>query len=218
MYGRCDKARKLYVRPLSDTESMYTYTDSMRYAVVYKKEVKIGGKSYLLNIAEARNSNLHGHQLGFTDFCFLKKNGTKWETASLIVSKEEMPVGDIREYDVVEIGLNKQALVSTFQSTGNNHFERNITLSSLTLSAMPFLLQVDLEYSNEGFIAEGDTTVECEIRESSCEYEILKSAKEWFDVKVHKTVYTYNKGCFDRYVLSEEDILYIHDGKKYVQR
>jgi hypothetical protein len=105
---------------------------------------------------------------------------------------EPIAIGDNPGMEIVRIGKTKSALKSQFSSTGNHHYDRNITFSLITLEGLKDLINIQMDYSTQAWdILHKD----CNIRSYESTYQIIESDKEWFDIKIEKLTQIYSKDC-----------------------
>jgi len=217
IYGKVDNNKDFYTRPFKDEEKTYSYRDSVSYRIVFKKEISIQGQNLIFVITEANVSTFQGHEMGYRDFYYIKhdKNYTIFNS---IVSEDESPLGDEGFYEIAKIGKNKLALITTFQSTGNHHYEKTKDIYSLTLSELAFLDEINEEYDNSASLSLDSVTNECEALRYQNIFTIVNDDKEWFDIKVHHIEYGFTKGCLDTFISKEYDKIHLYNEGKYIEK
>lgn len=168
----------------------------------------------LIVICDATCFMLHGHIFGFRNKYFIKRNSNDFIVVKRYEVEEPNPIGDTPEMQIIWIGKSKSALISPFNSTGNQHYERNITFSLITFEGFKELINIPMDYSNEAWI---DTNIpeqeDCKIRSHMSTFKVIESDKEWFDINVDKTIDKYSKGCTDRTEIKESSIYRFIDNK-----
>jgi len=135
-----------------------------------------------------------------------------------IKSDQVAPIGDESVFEIVDIVTDKKALVSTFQSTGNHHFENTKRIELLELNQLTYLFSLTVEYSNAGWKTTDTENDSCEAISYEEKYEIVKSNSDWYDVKIHHKNYRFTNGCKEIYLSSESDKVYIYNGSNYVEK
>lgn len=184
------------------------------FEVSFKARIALNNQNLLFIITTAPSFNLHGHQFGFRGFYFIQEK-PKLKLVKSIVSSDELPIGDINESEIIDIGKGKIALVSTFGSTGNNHFESDKSIYLLEYGKITHLLTIDTGYDNSAWKIPEDKNSECEAEAFESNFKIRKSKKEWFDIDVYRTEFAFSKGCTDRYVKTEQILSYSYSNGKY---
>ncbi len=215
IYGKVDSGKNSYSRAFRGYEGDFTYKKCISYSVVFKQNVELDSGRVLLVIIEAPNSTQTGHQFGYRDFYFFDQTLSCIDS---VLSDSEIPIGDNTAFEIIDIGLHKKALVSNFQSTGNRHFEHTKYLQSLEIGSVTDLFWVDIEYDNSAWEAPEDEHEQCIAQTNENSYEIIKSTKEWFDIKVHCIEYAYSKGCLKRYVKSTSDKNFVYENGEYIEK
>lgn len=190
--------------------------DSLTFKVVYKNYIFINNikKLYVATRADAFYSQ--GHQFGFDDYFYLDTINNTWRVSKSFRDSEPQPIGDSEEINIVNIGKSKSAIISTFLSTGNHHYERDMSISLITTNGLKGIGHIDLDYSNEVWIDKEDISnkEECLIESYTSDFKIIESSKEWFDIIVTKSKTVYSKGCLNEQTYKEV-ITYYFDGTKY---
>ena len=193
--------------------------DSLKFRIVFKEYIVLEGQELLLVISEAECFKSTGHYFGYRNKYFIKKNKTIFEIVKKFEIDEPWPIGDEPGIQVVRIGKTKCALKSQFSSTGNQHYERVITFSLITLDGFKDLINIQMDYSNEAWvideILENET---CPNYSYMSSYQIINSDKSWFDINIEKVTYTYSKGCLAKEERKETKIYrYIDDEYKLIE-
>lgn len=188
-----------YTRAATENE-METFDDrdSLTYQVVFKEIIRLNHEKYLIVIIQAEYGSQHGHQFGNTGIYFFQSNENDlFVTDSIVVNME--PIGISGEFDICKIGLKNQALMWTFESSGNQHYEKNISFHLLEPGKLTHLFTVDSEYSNIANVSSGNKDEPCEGFESEETYAIRTSDAEWFDVIVERREFEFENGCLERF-------------------
>jgi hypothetical protein len=216
VYGKCDSKSESFTRKHNEDEFQHPYFENITYRIKHKEIVNLNDKELLLLITEAPFIYQHGHVLGYMDIHYLEKINNDWKLINSIIS--EKPLGDESNYEILIIGINKLALTSIFQSSGNRHFEKTISFYYLQLSESNLLFKMTLEYDNLISKQPDSETAECEAEKHQSSFEIIESENEWFDIKENRTNYILSKGCENEKVESEYEILYSYDRGKYIEK
>jgi hypothetical protein len=215
IYGKSDNNNKTFTRPFREGEGDHSYKDSVTYSIVFKQETELGNQKVWVVIVEAPNSSQHGHRLGYMDLYFFKNTPLGFELIDSLVSESESPLGDISDYSIIEIGKGKKALISTFQSTGNQHLENTKTVCHLEIGALTYLFNIYTEYDNSAWKIPLAETDDCAAEKYTETFEVIQSEKSWSDVKVTHTNYQFTKGCKDEKISEAREFTLVYDGKKY---
>ncbi len=218
IYGKLDSGKNSYSRAFRDGEADFSYKDSVTYSIVFKHMIDLNNQSVLFVIIEAPNSTQTGHQFGYRNFYFLDSIDGIFSCIDSIVSDSEIPIGDNSQFEITDIGTNKKALVSSFQSTGNNHFEHTKYFDLIEIGHLSSLFSVDIEYDNSTWKIPEKKRDKCAAERYENSYEIVKGDQEWFDIKVHNVEYTYSRGCLKRYVKSTSDKVFVYLNGEYIER
>ena len=104
------------------------------FKIIFKGYFVLNNSNALYVICQAPSSFMQGHQFGFTESYYLKKQSGIWKVLQRNIDKEPNPIGDDQEIKVEKIGIDKSALFSTFSSTGNHHLQRSISISHISLN------------------------------------------------------------------------------------
>lgn len=215
IYGKADMGNNTYTRPLQEGEETVIY-DSITFRVAYKTKVNLKNKDIFFVATKAVTGGLYGHDWGYEDFYFFEQIEDDLTLIDSIVSESCNLIGDFDNYSIIEIGANKKALILSFQSSGNRHLECRKGFFLLDIGKLTFLLGIDIEYDNSAWKIPENENDDCEATKYKKEYEIIKSNKEWYDIKFHHTEYGFKKGCKNEYIIQEEDLLYIYKDGEYV--
>lgn len=216
IFGKTAKGGNTFSRDSVDLE-IYSYQDSVVYSVVFKSEVNLDNNNLILVVVVAPYGTQHGHQFGYQDLYFLKVVEGKIDIVDSIKSERVGPIGDQSVFEIVDIGKNKKAIISTFQSTGNQHFENTKHIQLLELNKLTYLFSINAEYDNSCCKTAETDTDSCEAERYEETYEIVKSDLEWYDIKVHHIDFGFTNGCKDSFVKSETDKEYIYIEEKYTE-
>lgn len=217
IFGKVDRNNKTYTRSFREGEGDHSFRDSITYSVVFKQETDLKNQKIWVVVVEAPNSTQHGHYLGYMDLYFFKNTPHGFELVDSLVSESEGPLGDRSDYSIIDIGNDKKALVSTFQSTGNHHFENTKTVCHLEIGSLTYLFNIYAEYDNSAWKIPLNETDDCEAEKYTETFEVVKSEKSWYDVKVSHTDYQFTKGCKDEKISAQRVFTMVHDGKKYIE-
>jgi len=215
VFGATDKGGKTFSSKYKGDENVPSYQDRVVYRIVFKSNY---GNNLILAIVEAPYGTQEGHQFGYQDLYFIKLVGGKVELANSIKSGGLGPIGDESVFEIVDIGKDKKALVSTFQSTGNHHFERTKSMRLLESNKLKYLFSVHAEYSNACCKTTQTENESCEAISYEETYEIVKSNSDWFDIKVHHKDFRFTKGCKESYLSLESDKVYVYNGGNYIEK
>lgn len=218
IYGKVDKSDNSFTRPFKEGEGNFFIYDSVTYEIAYKTIVNLKNKDILLVITKAITTGLHGHRWGYEDFYFFEQKNGDFKLIDSIVSESDNPIGDLNDYSIIEIGKNKKALITTFQSTGNGHLESGKGFYLLNIGELIQVFGLNMEYDNSAWKIPENENDDCEAKRYTNDFEILKSDKDWYDIKVHHIDYGFKKGCKDEYKSIEKDILYIYKDGKYNEK
>lgn len=216
IYGKTDKGGKTYSCKYIG-EDIYSYQDSVVYRIVFKSKINLNNSNYILAILEAPYGTQHGHQFGYQDLYFLKTVRGKAELVDSIKSEWVDPIGDESVFEIIDIGKNKKALISKFQSTGNHHFENTKSIKLLDLNKLTYLLSIYAEYDNSAWKIPESENDDCEAERYIETFEIYNNNSDWYDIKVHRTEYAFTKGCKDNFITIESDKEYKYINGKYIE-
>ena len=219
VFGETDKGGITYSRPFDKerNEGICTYEECIVWKIAFKQQVYLQNKNLLLVIIEADDLTQHGHQFGYRDIYFFKQTNNKLELIDSIITDQENPLGDNREFEIIDIGKNRIALVDRFASTGNQHAEDNKGIYLLEIGKLTFLLSVNC-YSNEAWKITDSEDDECEASAYDEKYEIIKNEKEWYDIIIHHTDYGFTKGCKEKYIKFQKDKVFSYTDGKYYEK
>jgi len=217
IFGKTDKAGKTFSCKYSGDEAIFSYQDSVVYRTVFKSKVNLDNQNLILAIIEAPYGTQNGHQFGYRDIYFLKSQEGKLELVDSVKSDGITPIGDKSAFEVVDIGRNKKALISTFQSTGNQHFENTKNILLLELNNLTYLFSIYAEYDNSSSKPTETENDSCQAERFEETYEIIKTDSEWYNIKVHRKTYGFTKGCKERYITQDSDKEYSYRDGKYVE-
>lgn len=215
IYGSADPLGKTYSRELEEDEKAFARFDKVVYRVVYKQELELEEQRIILVIIEAPNFGQHGHQLGYLEFYFLKEKEGGLEIVASILSDGEVPIGDDGGFKILDIGPDKKALISIFESTGNQHYEKTSGISLLSLGELRHLLTINSEYDNSLWKIPDSEDEPCEARSFEEQYEVMENESEWYDIRVHRTEYGFTEGCEERFLKSESEKVYSYIDGEY---
>jgi hypothetical protein len=217
IYGKVDKTNKTFTRPFREGEGDHSYRDSVNYSIAFKEETDFGNQKLWVIIVEAPNSSQHGHLLGYRNLYFFKKASSGFELVDSLVTESEQALGDISDYIIIDIGKGKKALVSTFQSTGNHHLEITKTVCYLEKGALTYLFTIYSEYDNSAWKIPQNETDSCEAEKYTEAFEVIKSDKSWYDVKITHTEYKFTNGCKEEKISAQRVFTLVYDGNKYIE-
>ena len=165
----------------------------LSYGVTFKENIFFDNQEITFVIIQAEDSMLHGHIFGFTNTYYIKKNNSKFDIIYKLEAKEPEPIGDNPEPNIIKIGKSKSALVTTFQSSGNRHVQRDLSFSLIMFKGIVHLLNVNMDYSNEAWInvdeiAQNDA---CPINSKHSTFKIIETDNEWYDIQIITTKDTF---------------------------
>ena len=214
--GNADVDNALSLASSQDETSFYT-DDSVKYSVKFKRYIFVENQKILLVACQAVSAYQHGHQTGFTNFYYLKYKNKKWHVLKTNSFEIVEPIGDAWQADIAHIGKNKSALITTFSSTGNRHYERSVSIFLITSEGLVSMGNIALDYSNEGWIDTEDvaTSDECPVESYESTYEIVSSKKDWYDIKVRKSTKTYAPGCVEDKITQVEESVFSFSNNHY---
>lgn len=218
IFGMTDIGGKTVSFKYLGDENIASYQDSVVYKIVFKSTINLKSNKLILAIVEAPYGTLNGHQFGFQNFYFFKLIKGKAEIVDSIKSDGVIPIGDASVFEIVDIGKGKKAIVSTFQSTGNHHFESTQSLSLLELNQLTYLFAVNTEYDNSCCIFTETDNDSCEAERYEEVYEIVKSKSLWYNIKVYHKDFRFTKDCQENFVKSESVKEYIYFEGKYIEK
>jgi len=216
VYGKCDSESESFTRKHNEDEFQHPYYENISYRIKHKEIISLNDKELLLLVTEAPFIYQHGHVLGYMDIHYLQRNENDWKLINSIIS--EAPLGDDSNYEIVNIGINKLALTSNFQSSGNRYFEKTISFYYLQPSESKLLLEITLEYDNRISKQPDSETAECEAEKHQSSFEIIESENEWFNIKEKQTHYVFSVGCENETVESEFELLYSYESGRYIEK
>lgn len=218
LYGGYDVGGASFTRMLQPWESVMVLYDSVVYKIVFKQVIKLHTKEFLLVCTAAPTSAEHHHQLGYWESHAFKRIQGQWVkdlTWHTDTHKIRVLGDDTLRYKVVNIGKNKKALIETWESRGKLHYQKNIEILELSLHQIKEQGRIQIGFSNldwEGPTEQGDCIAETV--ESS--YEIVPGPKEWFDIKLHSSSYTYGNDCKGLILNELKDVLWAHTDQGYI--
>jgi hypothetical protein len=216
IFGKYDKGGKTFTRGKTEEEKEHEfYLDKIKYHVSYKINVTVNNRNLLLVIADAIIMYQHGHSWGYRNYYYLENSNDSLKLIKSIVDGEETLIGDLDDFEILEIGKNKKALRSTFSSSGNWHYELAYSFYHVSLDEISFLFGFEMEYSNEAWNLAKSEDAPCFAESRKSTYEIIKSNKEWYDVKVREETYSFSNGCKGKILESKKNTLYTFDGTEY---
>ena len=218
IFGKTDKDGKTYTCPYDGNENIYSYEKSLVYRISFKTAVTLDNKDLILTIAEAPYGTQHGHQFGIWNIYFFKSSANGLVLVDSIKSDGPEPIGDKSEFEIVDIGKNRKAIIFTFQSTGNQHFENTKYVDLLTIHQLKYLMTINSEYDNSVWKMPDSDTAKCSAEKFRESFEILKSDKEWYDIRVHRVDYKFTAGCQNSVIASESEKVYVYTDGKYTER
>lgn len=164
-------------------------------SIIYKDYITLDDEKLLLVINKITTGERNYHIYGVIDHYYFKYTDDTWtivKTFSPNSIEEPMPIGESKECIVTKIGKNKIGLITTFSSTGNQHYERGISIAVLTKDNIEGVGYIDLDYSN---VAWSELYDECNSEETNGSYEIKESKNEWFKIIVTQTISQFDADC-----------------------
>jgi hypothetical protein len=215
IYGSTDIGRDTYTCKYLGDEVNYSNQDSITYSIVYKNYINLKSQKLILAIIKAPYGYQHGHQLGYQNIYFLKFSKGKITLIDSIISDGIEPIGESSEIDIIDIGKNKKALITTFQSSGNLHLEVTKSINFLESNKLTYLLSINTLYDNSAWTSPETEESDCEAERYEENFEIIKTNSEWHTIKVNHTEYRFTKGCIEDFVTSKNDIEYTFQDGTY---
>ena len=197
---------------LHDNQTSYT-----TYPITYKSFVEIEQKNYVLVVSTVENGRIHGHTFGCRSLFILQKAAASYKVVNHEIVNDPQPIMDQLSYEIVEIGRGKYALLSIFQSTGNHHYEKNMSLLYIKKHGFDYLLNLPLEYDNAAWNAPQSTEDSCNARKMTQAFEIIKTEKTWYDITVIHRKYSYTQNCEEAELLDETNRLYRFVNDEYIE-
>lgn len=188
------------------------------FPILFKDTATLGKQKYLIVISSIENGSMHGHTFGCKNYFFLRNNASTWSVKNQIIETEPQPILDQVEYDIIKIGKEKVALKSVFQSTGNQHYERNMSLSELNSCGLKHIFYLTLEYNNLAWKLPPTSENECNASKIIKTFNIIPSDKEWYDINIIIEKYTYDKGCESEILQSQKKEIYSFTKGKYIKK
>jgi len=218
VFGYVDADKISTTKEYAKEEYRKRYEGKLIYKVIFKRFTNIENQNVLVVVCRAVCCYMHGHAFGLTNTYFLKHDANKWKIVYANIESEDdiAPIGDDNKIELVKIGDSKTALIYPFLSTGNNHLERSITISLLTLNNIAEIGTIDLDYSNEAWIDVETVakTDSCMIKSYESTYQIIKSEKNWYDIKVLRLINGYGIGCKEKNT-EKEEVVYRYTNGEY---
>jgi hypothetical protein len=203
IYGKSDIYGLEYGNKFKENGTRFSNKPNIVFRIVFKEIVNLDNKEIILTIIEGKSSRLHGHQFGFRNYYFLTLSDNVIEIADSITSFEEIPLGDNSAFEITDIGKDKKVLITTYQSTGNSHFEKNQEFHLLQLGKLEFLLAINSEYDNSAWKTINQETDDCNAQKHQESFEIVRDDSEWYRINVHRLDFEFAKGCKDSYIKKE---------------
>jgi hypothetical protein len=216
VFGKTDEGGMSFSRPFDKerNEGICTYEDSIVWRVVFKDKVTLQNQNLIFTIIEAKDLTQHGHQFGYRNMYFFKQLSKKIELIDSIIFEDEILLGDNSAYEIADIGNDKKALIIQYGSSGNQHLEGSKGIYLLEIGKRTYLLSAKY-YSNWAWKTTESEDEDCTAAAYDEEYEIIKSDKEWYDIKIHHTDYGFTKGCKEKYIKFEKDKVFSYTDGKY---
>lgn len=220
IYGGYDEGGKSFTREVRPWENVVVLYDSIVYKVTFKQVIKLAAKELLLVCTAAPISDQHKHVLGYWESYAFKRVKDKWvkDPTWRVDSNRVRVLGDdTLRYKVVNIGKTKKALIETWESKGRMHYQKNIEILGLGSNEISDQGRIQIGFSNlewEGATEDGY----CLAEKIESDYEIVPSAKEWCDIKLHTYSYTYGKDCNGLILNKLEEVLWVNNGKGYLSK
>jgi len=218
IFGKTDKNGITYSYKYDGEINIFSYQDSVVYRVVFRSKITLDNRNLIITILEAPYGTQHGHQFGFQDIYLFESIKGQLETVNSFKTEDIYPIGDVSEFEIVEIGKNKNALISTFQSTGNHHFQNTKDFTLIELNGIKSLFSLTIGYDNSFCKPAESENDSCEAKRFEKTYEILKANSEWYNIKVHHKEFGFTKGCRESFIKEEYDEEYIFNDGKYVEK
>jgi hypothetical protein len=200
----------------AETEGDYShpYFPKHIYTVDLKEKVQMDGKEYIFTVISAETGYLHYSTFSTVYMHLFDPSGqvishyTKGDPADLYANIESL--------EVVKIGHNKNALQIISSNAGNGHAYRSVSLSHITKDELKPTIGLSLNFSRGAWFdwdAVGESE-ECTCTDYEGDFEIIGSDKEWYDIELVRTNFSYSLGCKER--IEQMDAFCIeHDGEQY---
>lgn len=215
IFGKTDKGSMTFSRPFDKEkgEGINTYEDKIVWKIVFKDTVNLQKEDFIITVIDAKDLTHHGHQFGYRNMYFFKQINNKVKLVDSITNEDEIGLGDNSAFEIVDIGKEKKALIIQFGSSGNQHFEGSKSINLLELGKLTYLLSAE-SYDNSAWKIPESENMDCDAIRYDENFEILKSNKDFYDIKIHRIDYGFTKGCKDSYIKLETDKIYSYfDGK-----
>ena len=217
IFGKYDADSTTFTRPRFAGEPTHVYFDSVKFSVTFKKQFTLDQKPRLLVICQALVGRLHFHTFILIRYYYFEPKNGQWKLSRRFGENADSWVDDTHVFKLMETGKNKTALVSIYNHAGNSHMAEAYTLHHLAKDSIRRLGRFELSYSNKGWVGiETPAKQACTATSYSSTFEVLRSDKEWYDIKVLKKHFRYTRGCKNAYVDSREKLLYRFNGKEYI--
>ncbi|UZR94262.1 hypothetical protein [Chondrinema litorale] len=184
-------------------------TDPETYQLVFNEFVDIDNQSLFIAIIDIPVSQIFGHTIGYRNYYFFEQVNDDFIIIDAIVSDGDVPIGDNSEFEIIDIGKDKQAITSTFESTGNHHYEKKTTISSLQIGGVKPLIVINSAYDNSTWNMPDSETDVCKAESYEERFEIVKNKLDWYDIKVMRREYIFTEGCNEK-VLKKETVKVYH--------
>jgi hypothetical protein len=219
VFGQTDKGGITYRRPFYKErgEGISTYEESIVWRIVFKEIVNFQNQNLIFTIIEAEDLTQHGNQFGYRNMYFLKQRNKKIELIDSIIPEDEIWLGDNSTYKIADIGTNKKALIIQFGSTGNHHFEGSKSINFLEIGNITYLISTSI-YDNSISKTLVSEKEDCGAKSYNEEFEIIKSDKEWFDIKIHHVDYGFTSGCREKFIKFKIDKVFSYTDGKYNEK
>ncbi len=218
MYGSCDPNGKTYTRPHTQGEPSDEKYPNVSYSIAFKQICKVDGQNVLFIISQAPIAYQSYHTFRLTDYFFFISYDNTWLFYNTTKGDFSKALIDADKFQLVEIGNDRNALLTTFEISDIANDSRAISLELIHLTGLATVFTTDLDYTchiSKGSQASTPQDT-CETKNFSSTYKIMKTDKPWHDISIHKITYADAKEGTEGKVLSEVDMVYTYNGKEYV--
>lgn len=189
--------------------------ENISFYVLYKYWIEVNHQKKLFVSTSAYTNSLHGHQMGIKNNYYLLQSEEGLEVDMQPEEDSYSVVGEISD-SIIQIGMNKKALVSYYFSDGNRHFESGITIYLFEEDKLTPVFRTDLLYDNAHRI-DGLRFGECMFSTWKAKYSILNNNQEYFDIQLTKSTSSYDpKTCEDLNQPTSTSTVYKWNGEKYI--
>jgi hypothetical protein len=185
------------------------------FSVSFKDTLTLDKEKYLFVVSIVENGSQHGHTFGCESYFFLQKQVASWEVVSVIIENKPMPIMGLVSFELIQIGIERMALVSVSESTGNHHYERGVGIAYIQLDRLDYVFSLREEYSNLAWHISVLPDEECKGYRTTAEFHVIQSENEWFDIEVIENQYVFSQGCENEILKTKLKHLYVFSENKY---